>query len=165
MDFSEIINKLERCPFCGSKAILKWDEIESRDTTKGYHIICSNEECLAEISARISLWAPQWENELMELMNKWNRRPCKQRPLDRVGVGDICRYKNDKNKSPFIITNIYTDKNGFGETDFFFDALCSDGSIIADGTLTLTEKVTKNNHMQELSAIFELIKDEACHER
>ena len=99
----------------------------------------------------------KWVNlrEFFESMEKDDKELCKKKVRDcEIKEGDVCKYKHDKENKPFVITKIYKDENGFGQTDLFFDGIYADGYVIDDGTLCAVERVKdKSNRAVELNEL------------
>lgn len=59
----------------------------------------------------------------------------------------VCKYKNG-DIGPFLITKLYCSQDGLGGWNYYFDAICLDGSTITDGTLSLVELFTPNEDIR-----------------
>lgn len=64
-----------------------------------------------------------------------------------INVGDICRYKDVATNNIFLVTKIMYQEEDDSVVGFF-NAIYSDGDVIANGTLDLIERIpNEDNHM------------------
>ena len=76
--------KLKPCPFCGSQAEFLIETHENGDTTQTHEIQCMNRFCCgARMSEPISGWQNDYIEEVHGLIDRWNTRKTKVRPIKR----------------------------------------------------------------------------------
>lgn len=66
---------IDNCPFCGGPALLFVTNTEVGDTSRKHKIYCSHTNaCGAEMSTYLSCWSKDYEKQLNDFINRWNRR-------------------------------------------------------------------------------------------
>lgn len=69
------MTKLKPCPFCGGEAVLRIDPHENSDTSKWHKICCTDRfGCGAEMGTSLSGWSPDYDKQVEEFKQRWNRR-------------------------------------------------------------------------------------------
>lgn len=69
------MSELKPCPFCGGKAKLIISDEENADTTQWHRIMCEDVfGCGASMSTTISGWSLNYEERVIEFIDRWNRR-------------------------------------------------------------------------------------------
>jgi Lar family restriction alleviation protein len=71
----EQTTQLKPCPFCGSNAEFHVNPHENSDTTHWHKIYCTDRfGCGAEMGTCLSGWSPDYDKQVEEFKQRWNRR-------------------------------------------------------------------------------------------
>lgn len=68
------MTELKPCPFCGGKARFVISSHENSDTTRWHKVMCEEWECGASLGTALSGWSPDYNEQVEELKQRWNRR-------------------------------------------------------------------------------------------
>lgn len=72
---AEANGKLKKCPFCGGKAEFYVSSHENSDTTHTHSVMCKDVfGCGARINDTLSLFQPDYKEEVEKLIERWNKR-------------------------------------------------------------------------------------------